>query len=135
MLNTKNEQASGVSASGVPGPAAHDRVRAETIGVAADGPPPPDGDEVRRAIDRVSLAQALLDFEVANARVLDLTARLVEANTRVRQVHTDVERLNCELNALRQAHSNIEAERVAFQASRSYRLADRFLKLRAAIRG
>lgn len=41
------------------------------------------GVELVRQIDALSLSQALVDFEMANARVLDLTARLVEANERV----------------------------------------------------
>jgi hypothetical protein len=41
------------------------------------------GEALTRQIDALSLAQALVDFEMANARVLDLTARLVEANERV----------------------------------------------------
>jgi chromosome segregation ATPase len=41
--------------------------------------------ELKTEIDSLSLGQALVDFELANARVLDLTARLVEANERVRR--------------------------------------------------
>jgi chromosome segregation ATPase len=41
--------------------------------------------ELQTEIDALSLSQALVDFELANARVLDLTARLVEANERVRR--------------------------------------------------
>jgi chromosome segregation ATPase len=41
--------------------------------------------ELKTEIDALSLTQALVDFELANARVLDLTARLVEANERVRR--------------------------------------------------
>jgi hypothetical protein len=41
-----------------------------------------------REMNALSLTQALLDFEMANARVLDLTARLVEANARVIKLQT-----------------------------------------------
>jgi chromosome segregation ATPase len=41
--------------------------------------------DLKVEIDALSLNQALVDFELANARVLDLTARLVEANERVRR--------------------------------------------------
>ena len=40
-------------------------------------------ESLSREIDALSLSQALVDFEMANARVLDLMARLVEANERV----------------------------------------------------
>ncbi len=37
-------------------------------------------------IDRVSLSQALVDVDVANARVIDLTARLVTSQRRLAEV-------------------------------------------------
>ena len=48
----------------------HDRAREE----------PPRTSPSSERVDRLSLEQALLDFEVANARVLDLTHRLTELN-------------------------------------------------------
>jgi chromosome segregation ATPase len=47
--------------------------------------------DLRSEIDALSLGQALVDFELANARVLDLTARLVEANERVRRFGRDAD--------------------------------------------
>ena len=55
------------------------------------------GSELERQIDALSLNQALLDFELANARVLDLTARLVEANTRVMRHQGETDALRAEL--------------------------------------
>ncbi len=37
--------------------------------------------------------QALRDFEVANARVVDLTRRLLEANEQIRQLEAKIESL------------------------------------------
>ena len=58
-------------------------VEPTTPTVPADQRPGATGEALTRQIDALSLAQALVDFEMANARVLDLTARLVEANERV----------------------------------------------------
>jgi hypothetical protein len=44
-------------------------------------------------LDRVSLTQALRDFEIANARVLDLTQRLVESERRRRELEHELEQL------------------------------------------
>ena len=55
------------------------------------------GSELERQIDALSLNQALLDFELANARVLDLTARLVEANTRVMRHQSETDALRGDL--------------------------------------
>jgi hypothetical protein len=60
-------------------------------------------------LDQISLDQALLDFEVANARVIDLTKRLVEA--------TD------ELVLLRHQTELLRREVEAARSSRAYRLA------------
>lgn len=65
-----------------------------------------DHEALTRRLDALSLQQALIDFELANARVLDLTARVIEAtNASVRR--------QAELDGLRQRVAVIEAERVA----------------------
>jgi hypothetical protein len=43
-------------------------------------------------LDQISLTQALKDFETANARVLDLTQRLVESERAVRELTDECER-------------------------------------------
>ncbi len=57
----------------------------ENVGVTAEG------SSLTRAMDALSLTQALLDFEMANTRVLDLTARLVESNARVIKLQTAID--------------------------------------------
>ena len=48
---------------------------------------PPEA-PVSAELDRISLAQALLDVEVANSRVIDLTARLTEAHAELQHLRT-----------------------------------------------
>jgi len=47
-------------------------------------------DTVGDSIDRLSLQQALLDVEVANARVIDLTERLTASNAELRALRAQV---------------------------------------------
>lgn len=78
-------------------------------------------------IDRISLNQALLDVEVANARVIDLTRRLTLMNGRLIEVTT-------ELETLRMRHRIAEAE-LARISVRGARMAARVAKAaRARVR-
>ena len=43
-------------------------------------------------IDRISLEQALIDVEIANARVVDLTERLTESADEIRRLHHELAR-------------------------------------------
>jgi hypothetical protein len=54
---------------------------------------------VQSELDRLSLDQALLDVEVANARVIDLTSRLVEANQRAATVRAEADALRAQVAA------------------------------------
>lgn len=86
--------------------------------------------DVAAAMDALSLEQALLDTELANARVIDLTRRLLEA-------HAEVDRLRVQLEALERGElERVKAERdelAKFKAklvgSRVYRLAGRLRRL------
>jgi predicted nucleic acid-binding Zn-ribbon protein len=51
-------------------------------------------EQLTAEIDRLSLTQALRDFEVANQRVVDLTRRLLEANAQIRQLEEQIEGLS-----------------------------------------
>jgi hypothetical protein len=77
-------------------------------------PPLPD------RLDQISLEQALLDFDIANARVVDLTKRLVEA--------TD------ELFRMRQETQVLRREVEAARGSRAYRLAGLLRRLVRVLR-
>jgi hypothetical protein len=107
---------------------------------------------VASQLDRLSLEQALLDVEVANARVIDLTSRLVEANQRATALR---EELDAARGALVASDAQIEAKRTlaneellakeaqlaaqqahleAQKASTAYRWAAKVWNLRNAIR-
>ena len=82
------------------------------------------------ALHALSLEQALLDTELANARVIDLTRRLLEA-------HAEVERVRAQLDGLERGElERVKAERdelAAFKArltgSRPFKLAQRVRRL------
>jgi hypothetical protein len=59
---------------------------------------------LREELDRLSLTQALLDFEVANARVTDLTQRLIEASNEIAAVRDELDRRSAQLADLDRAH-------------------------------
>lgn len=96
-------------------------------------------------MDRLSLEQALLDVEVANARVLDLTARLVEANQRIGVLSADVDQLRNEAANVKVAaevevqavHEEMAAHQAHLDAQRSssaFRWASKVWNLRNALR-
>ena len=100
--------------------------------LVAHGEVPPEetaltlnADELTRRLDRLNLTQALLDFEIANARVLDLTARLVESNKRVLTLQADNDSTR---QALAGAHTDIaELQRriAAVESSTTYKAAQK----------
>lgn len=97
------------------------------------------------AIDRLSLNQALLDVEIANARVLDLTARLVESNQRADGLRADLESVRSSAtNVSVQANADVAAMRCEMavhqayldeqRSSTAYRWAAKVWNLRNALR-
>jgi hypothetical protein len=60
--------------------------------------------DLARELDRLSLTQALLDFEVANARVTDLTQRLIEAANEIAALRDELDRRTAQLADLDRAH-------------------------------
>ena len=114
--------------------------------VAGEAVAVPSEQALQQSLDRLSLTQALLDVEVANARVLDLTARLVEANRRADALRVDVDASRAEAALVRaQADAEVaqvRAEMAAHQAyldeqrsSGAYRWAAKVWNLRNALRG
>ncbi len=104
-----------------------------------------DQQELSAQIDRLSLEQALLDVEVANARVLDLTARLVEANQRIATLSNDVDLLRqesaqvkvvaeVEVAAVRDEMLAQQAHLDAQRSSTAFRWAAKVWNLRNAIK-
>ncbi len=66
--------------------------------------------DLQTEIDALSLGQALVDFELANARVLDLTARLVEANQRVRRFGREADAARGSVQAVSDDRDRIRAD-------------------------
>lgn len=74
-------------------------------------------------LDGLSLAQCLQDFEVANARVMDLTARLTGINTQLVAKTAELEKLRLRNQVLRQQNRNLKQELKGIQGSRAFRSA------------
>jgi hypothetical protein len=84
-------------------------------------------------IDRINLSQALRDFEVANARVIDLTARLTETHRRLADTQHELSLTRVHVGNLEaiiaghegtaQVALNARMELATVQQSRSFRLA------------
>ncbi len=85
------------------------------------------GTDLEREIDRLSLDQALRDFEIANSRVIDLTQRLISAINRADVVQR-------EFDALRADHAVLQAQHHAVVTSKAYRIAERLRTLRNLVR-
>ena len=60
--------------------------------------------DLSHELDRLSLNQALLDFEVANARVTDLTQRLMDAADEIAALRAELDRRNADLLEAQKAH-------------------------------
>lgn len=78
-------------------------------------------------LDGISLSQALLDFEVANARVIDLTKRLTAMNKELVKTTTALQKaqlhnrhLTAELTAIKQSRA-FRSAKVAAQIARGAR--------------
>jgi hypothetical protein len=85
-----------------------------------------DAAPIEETLDRLSLRQALLDFEVANARVLDLTSRLVDAQQEVaelRRGHTEQAAAGADVDGLRADLADVTFRYDEILRSRTYRLA------------
>jgi hypothetical protein len=92
-------------------------------------------EELTRRLDRLNLTQALLDFEVANARVLDLTARLVESNKRVLTLQAENDATRGALEGARTDIAELQGRIVAIESSTTYRAAQKAAqKLRSVSR-
>jgi exonuclease VII small subunit len=99
-----------------------------TTGSSAVTHKPVDGDtQLEREMDRLSLEQAVRDFEIANARVIDLTQRLIAANQRV----VELQRMNDASETTLTAVQSLYAE---VAGSRAYQTAQKLGALRSLFR-
>ena len=77
-------------------------------------------------MDRLSLTQALHDFDVANARVVDLTQRLIGTGRELAAVREQLASLQREHEALRTTHEQM-------QRSRAFKMANKIWAIRNAL--
>ncbi len=77
-------------------------------------------------LDRLSLTQALVDAEMATARVVDLTERLVDARDQIVALRTELEHL-------RSDYTQYRAEQERMKSSAAFRLANRIWTVRNAL--
>ncbi len=77
-------------------------------------------------LDRLSLTQALVDAEMATARVIDLTERLVDAGDQIVALQSELERLRTE-------YAEYRMEEEQMRSSAAFRLANRIWTLRNAL--
>lgn len=82
-------------------------------------------DELTRRLDRLNLTQALLDFEIANARVLDLTARLVDSNKRVSKLQGEADSSRAALDGARTDIAELQRRIAEVESSTTYRVAQK----------
>ena len=74
-------------------------------------------------LDKLSLVQCLQDFEVANARVMDLTARLTGINGQLVTQTAELHKLRLRNKVLRQQNRSLKQELKDVQNSRAFRSA------------
>jgi hypothetical protein len=79
-------------------------------------------------LDRVLLAQALRDFEVANTRVLDLTQRLIESERRRRDLEHEMAQLRLSLDSAAEGRKTLSYKAARWAYHRARALAKRVLK-------
>jgi len=97
-----------------------------TTSIAPRHAPGPTAVELEHELDRLSLSQALLDVDVANARVVDLTQRLIGAGQELVAVRQ-------ELEALRREHQELRSTHEQMRRSRAFKLANRIWSIRNAL--
>jgi chromosome segregation ATPase len=104
------------------------RVAADTAAGPANGEGRrPGARAVERDLESLSLEQAVKDFEIANARVMDLTQRLISAQHLSVQRQTEIEQLRVEIAKLR-------TELRQLRNTRAFRLAERYWTVLGAFR-
>lgn len=80
-------------------------------------------DTLRSAIDSVSLEQALRDFDIANARVIDLTRRLIASEHQVVTLQREVDEAAQTLRELQTLHHEM-------RTSAAFRIASKIWNMR-----
>jgi hypothetical protein len=94
---------------------------------AVDNAPAGGDAQLERELDRLSLEQAVRDFEIANSRVVDLTQRLISANQHI----VELQRLN---DISETTLVEVQTRYAEVVASRAYQLAQRAGAIRSLLR-
>lgn len=81
---------------------------------------------LEKELDRLSLTQALVDAEMATARVIDLTERLVDAREQVVNLRSELEHVRIE-------YAQYRAEEDQMKSSAAFRLSNRIWSVRNAL--
>jgi hypothetical protein len=85
-----------------------------------------DGTDLAGAMDALSLEQALLDTELANARVIDLTRRLLEALAETERLRLQMDSLERgELERVKAERDELAVFRARLTGSRPFKLVQR----------
>jgi regulator of replication initiation timing len=114
------------TAPGVPVDALAVAAGEEAEGTVAETPRAHD--DLADQMDALSLRQALIDFEVANARTRDLTQRLVKLVEENGRLELELAELRAEIEAEREVWTQVKG-------SQAFRLASRIWNLRNALKG
>ena len=77
-------------------------------------------------LDRLSLTQALVDAEMATARVIDLTERLIDAREQIVNLRSELEHVRIE-------YAQYRAEENQMKSSAAFRLSSRIWAVRNAL--
>lgn len=73
-------------------------------------------------LDSLSLEQALIDFERANARVIDLTQRLLEASDEILAATNEIHELEEKLRVVQEELEAVRYENHMIRSSRPFKL-------------
>jgi DNA repair ATPase RecN len=101
-------------------------MEADMSRIEAAAPQPHETGDLAAEMDQLSLAHALHDFEVANARVVDLTQRLIGASRELAAARE-------ELASLQRQHEELRSVHDRMQLSRAYKLANKIWAIRNAL--
>ena len=85
-------------------------------------------------LDRISLEQALRDFDVANARVVDLTHRLTTLSRQLAESKAQNAKLRQRIRKLQQTQTTAAAPRVPVPPSIPRRVVRKLRRVRAGLR-
>jgi hypothetical protein len=105
----------------------------EELGLVAEGRKIVSALEVEE-LDRLNLEQALIDFEIANARVVDLTGRVTGLSSELLRLRTEVGDVRLQLAQARAEAEVLRAESAEIKRSLAYRAARKLGDGRAAMR-